>query len=113
MEVPKGIEQFGSGECYWRLQKALYSLKQAGRQWKKRLHKVLTNLGLTHSCADDCLYIKREKREIILLVLVYVDDMTVSGPNGYKIISFKTSLSENFDITDLGELKFILDILIT
>jgi len=113
MEVPKGVEQFGSGEHYWRLQKALYGLKQAGRQWKKRLHEVSTNLGLTHSYANDCLYIKRERGEITLLVLVYVNDMAVSGPNSYEIISFKTSLSEDFDITDLGKLKLMLGILIT
>jgi hypothetical protein len=42
MRAPEGV---GKGKRYWRLKKVLYGLKQAGRQWKHKLHKVLTNLG--------------------------------------------------------------------
>ena len=80
----------------------LYGLKQASRQWKKKLHDVLSNLGLVRSFADDCLYIKKEKGKIVLLVLVYIDNMAVSGPNGHYIVSFKELLSNDFEITDLG-----------
>jgi len=73
----------------------------------------LSNLGLVCSFANDCLYIKKEKEKIVLLVLVYVDDMAVSGPNGYYIVSFKELLGNDFEITDLGKLKFMLGILIT
>jgi len=73
----------------------------------------LSNLGLVRLFADDCLYIKKEKEKIVLLVLVYVDDMVVSGPNGYYIVLFKELLGNDFEITDLGELKFMLGILIT
>jgi len=95
------------------LKKALYSLKQAGRQWKKRLHDVLTKFNLTRAFAGDCLYIKKEAGKIILIVLVYVDDMAVAGPNGTHIVSFKSALAEKFDITDMGELRFMLGILVT
>jgi len=95
------------------LKKALYGLKQAGRQWKKRLHDVLTKFNLTCTFADDCLYIKKEAEKIILIVLVYVDDMAVAGPNGTHIVLFKSALAENFDITDMGELRFMLGILVT
>ena len=113
MEVPKDIEHLGSGGHYWHLWKALYSLKQASQQWKKKLHDVLLNLGLVCLFADDCLYIKKEKEKIVLLVLVYIDDMAVSGPNDYYIVLFKKLLDNNFKITDLDELKFMLGILIT
>eukprot|EP00300_Choanocystis_sp_HF-7_P015635 c19127_g1_i4.p3 GENE.c19127_g1_i4~~c19127_g1_i4.p3 ORF type:complete len:240 (+),score=30.60 c19127_g1_i4:1073-1792(+) len=40
-----------------RLKKALYGLKQAGRQWNITLNNVLTTeLGMTRSAADPCLY---------------------------------------------------------
>jgi len=113
MEVPKGVEHLGSGGHYWHLRKALYGLKQAGRQWKKKLYDVLSNLSLVRSFANNCLYIKKEKGKIVLLVLVYVDNMAVSGPNGHYIISFKELLGNDFEITDLGKLKFMLGILIT
>jgi len=73
----------------------------------------LSNLGLVHSFADDCLYIKKEKGKIVVLVLVYIDDMAVSGPNSHYIVSFKELLGNDFEITDLGKLKFMLGILIT
>jgi len=73
----------------------------------------LSNLGLVHSFADDCLYIKKEKGKIVLLVLVYINDMAVSGPNGHYIASFKELLDNDFKITDLGKLKFMLGILVT
>jgi len=113
MEVPKGVERFGLGSHYWKLKKALYGLKQAGRQWKKRLHDVLTKFNLTHAFADDCLYIKKEAKKIILIVLIYVDDMPVADPNGTHIVLFKSALAENFDITDMEELRFMLGILVT
>ena len=61
--------------------------------------------------ADDYLYIKQNGN--IILVLVYVNDMTVSNLNSYHIISSKTLLDKDFELTDLGKLKYVLDILIT
>ena len=114
MKVPNGLaEKYGSGRKFWRLRKALYSLKQAGRQWKKCLHQVITKLGFTHAMANDCLYILWEHGKIILMVLIYVDDMAIAGKEIPEIILFKQNLSKDFEITDLGEMKFILGIQIT
>jgi len=74
---------------------------------------MLTNLKFICAFADNCLYIKREKGVIVLLVLVYVDDIAVISPNSIQIISFKSALAKNFEIMDLGKLKFMLGILIT
>ena len=46
MEVPEEVEKLDSGDYYQRLKKVLYRLKQAGRQWKKKLHKILMKLGV-------------------------------------------------------------------
>ena len=43
-------------------------------------------------------------------MLVYIDDIAVSSPNGHYIVSFKELLNNNFKITDLGELQFMLGI---
>jgi len=112
MTIPDGVEN-SSSSCYWKLKKALYGLKQARRQWKKRLHEVLTNFGFTQAFSDDCLYIKHHKDQIVLLVLVYVDDMAIAGPDGIHLVSLKSFLSKDFEITDLGELKHILGILVS
>jgi len=112
MTIPNGVENSGSNH-YWKLKKALYGLKQAGRQWKKCLHEVLVSFGFIWVLADDCLYIKRHKGKIILLVLVYVDNMAVARPDNIHIVSFKSFLSKDFEITDLGELQHILGILVS
>jgi len=62
--------------------------------------------------ADDYLYIKQNGNKIIL-VLVYVNDMAVNNLNSYHIISSKTLLDKDFELTDLGKLKYVLGILIT
>jgi len=91
MTIPEGIENSGSGH-YWKLKKALYGLKQAGRQWKKRLHEVLIKFGFIRAFADNCLYIKHHEGNITLLILVYVDDIAIAGPDGCHIIFFKSFL---------------------
>jgi len=114
MKVPDGLaKKYGSGQKFWRLKKALYGLKQAGRQWKKRLHQVMTKLGFTRAIANDCLYVLWEHGKIVLMVLIYVDDMAVAGKGIPGIVLFKQNLSKDFEITDLGELRFILGILVT
>jgi len=88
-------------------------LKQAGQQWKKRLHQVMTKLGFTRAMANDCLYVLWEHNKIVLMVLIYVDDMAIAGKGIPGVVLFKQNLSKDFKITDLGELKFILGILVT
>jgi len=73
----------------------------------------LIKFGFIHVFADDCLYIKCHKGNITLLILVYVDDIAIAGPDGHHIISFKSFLGEDFEITDLGELKHMLGVLVT
>ncbi len=110
MEVPEGVNVKGKEGFVWKLKKAIYGLKQAGRQWKATLDAAMREFGFVKSNADDCLYILIEDGKIALLVLVYVDDMAIAGPNGIRIEKFKTDLGDKFEITDLGELKYILGI---
>src|SRR5271154_1077835 len=110
MEVPEGIQEAGKAGGHWKLQKALYGLKQAGRQWKVKLDAAMHGLGLKKSQADDCLYVLREEGRTKLLVLVYVDDMTVASGNMAGIAKIKADLRKIFDITDLGVLGHILGI---
>jgi len=73
---------------------------------------VLTKLRFIYLFADDYLYIKQNGNKIIL-ALVYVNDMAVSNLNSYHIISSKILLDKDFELTDLGKLRYVLDILIT
>ena len=57
MEQPEGFTQGDPKELVCLLDKALYGAKQGGRQWNKRLHEVLTKLGLTQTYSDTSLNI--------------------------------------------------------
>ncbi|KAE8655918.1 NAC domain-containing protein 48 [Hibiscus syriacus] len=89
------------------LKKSLYGLKQAPRQWYKKFDSFMGSSGFTRYQADHCCYIKRFDNSFIILLL-YVDDMLVSGSNMQEIIHLKKKLSKQFAMKDLGTAKQIL-----
>jgi hypothetical protein len=62
----------------WRLQKALYGLRQAAKAWNDKLVTVLTTLGFKPSYGDPCLFIKWKHRRMAYF-LVHVDDAILVG----------------------------------
>jgi hypothetical protein len=114
MEVPKGVDLKGRKGVVWKLQKPIYGLKQAGRQWKKKLDTTMAELGFDKSAADDNLYILHNAEgEVSMVVLAYVDDTIPAGPDLSRIVKFKKDFSERLEITDLGDLHYILGIRVT
>lgn len=103
MEVLEGGREKGKEGWFWKLVNALYGLKQAGRQWKKELDEIMKELGFEKSSADDCPYVLRENRIIVLLVLAYVDDMAIVGKDLKRVQEFKKGIPRHLEITDLGE----------
>ena len=75
-----------------------------------KLGKTMKRLGFASSMADDCLYIRKEKGIVKVLVLVYVDNMTIAATDIRDVKWFKMELGMVFQITDLGELRHILGI---
>ena len=92
-----------------RLTKSLYGLKQAPRQWNVKLTDALSRLGFTQSHADYSLFIKRTKTSLVIL-LVYVDDMMITGNDFSLIQQTKEVLQDAFKMKDLGELRYFLGI---
>ena len=110
MKPPEGVVVPGKEGWLWKLLHVIYGLKQAGRQWKKKLDQIMRELGFTKSAADNSLYVKREGGFVMLVVLVYVDDMTVAGSRLKDVMLFKKRIAERLEVSDLGELKYILGI---
>jgi len=73
----------------------------------------MTKLGFTCAMANDCLYVLWEHGKIILMVLIYVNNIAVAGKKISGIVLFKQNLLKDFEIMDLGEMKFILGIQVT
>lgn len=89
------------------LKKVLYGLKQAPRAWFQRLSSFLISLGFLCSRADTSFFVfKRDSK--ILYLLVYVDDMILTGNQPSPICTFISKLNVKFAIKDLGELTYFL-----
>ena len=92
-----------------KLHKSLYGLKQAPRQWNLKLTQALSNMGFAQSHYDYSLFTKKVGKEL-LVILVYVDDLLVTGSNLQHIQQVRKDLQHRFKMKDLGELKYFLGI---
>jgi len=82
MKMPEGIPNPANKVC--RLQKSLYGLKQASRQWHAKLADFLKLQGYTQSKNDYSLFLKTSGTDLTI-VAVYVDDILLSGSNMAEI----------------------------
>ncbi|GJT52998.1 retrovirus-related pol polyprotein from transposon TNT 1-94 [Tanacetum coccineum] len=108
MLQPEGFEQKGKENLVCRLNKSLYGLKQAPRCWYKRFDSFIIGLGYNRLHADPCAYFKRFGNNDFVILLLYVDDMLVAGPNKDRISKLKAQLAREFEMKDLGPANKIL-----
>ncbi|WVZ10350.1 hypothetical protein V8G54_014880 [Vigna mungo] len=90
-----------------KLHKSLFGLRQASRQWNFKLTSALLSCGFSQSTADHSLFIRKTATSFIAL-LVYVDDIVLTGDNMDDITTVKQFLNQKFRIKDLGNLKYFL-----
>lgn len=110
MEPPPGFNQkFGTNQVC-RLKKALYGLKQSPRAWFGRFTKAMKRMKFEQSLGDHSLFVKRSKDGKTTALIVYVDDIIVTGDDVEEIKMLKLQLSKEFEIKDLGRLKYFLGI---
>lgn len=108
MTLPPGFHSKGERQVC-RLHKSLYGLKQASRQWFATLSMALREAGFSQSKADYSLFTRRHHQEFTV-VLVYVDDIIITGSSASYISTLQSFLSQRFHLKDLGPLKFFLGI---
>ncbi|GJX47705.1 retrovirus-related pol polyprotein from transposon TNT 1-94 [Tanacetum coccineum] len=91
------------------LHKSLYGLKQAPRAWFERLSKALFDLGFKGSKTDPSLFIY-SRGHTLMYILVYADDIIVTGNNKGTIDNIICQLGFAFALKDLGPLNYFLGI---
>jgi hypothetical protein len=93
---PKGFVVNEKEHKVWKLIKSLYDFKQASRVWYEKLTKHLLKLNLKHYNLDDAtLFLKKVGKTVVYLV-VYVDDLFITGNNENYIASLKKELKKGF-----------------
>jgi hypothetical protein len=90
-----------------KLHKSIYGLKQSSRAWHAKLSFAFEGLGFTRSIADFSLFIQLGYAHK-LVVLIYVNDLIITGSNDDSITQLKKYLQQQFSIKDLGHLKYLL-----
>uniref|UniRef100_A0A2N9FEM3 CCHC-type domain-containing protein n=1 Tax=Fagus sylvatica TaxID=28930 RepID=A0A2N9FEM3_FAGSY len=105
MQAPPGYSDCPDKVCL--LRRALYGLKQAPRAWFAKFSSIVHQFGFSSSSHDTALFIRRSDKGMILLLL-YVDDMIITGDDHSGISDFKLFLHQQFEMKDLGHLSYFL-----
>ena len=110
MDLPPGfmiLEVHCRNVC--KLKKSLYGLKQSPRAWFARFTKSMRSFGYHQSNSDHTLFLKKQHGKIIALI-VYVDDMVVTGNDPDERKTLQSYLSSEFEMKYLDHLKYFLGI---
>lgn len=104
---PEGYKT-GDNKVY-KLQKALYGLKESPRVWYDCFDIFIKTLNFVRSNYDYCLYVKKASKDPIY-ILIFVDDFLICCKDKNKIKEVKTSLMKRFAMKDLGKIKSYIGI---
>eukprot|EP00253_Pinus_taeda_P004469 PITA_04469 len=108
MEQPTGFIQTNHS-LVCRLKKYLYGLKQAPQTWYAKMDSFLLEIGFSRCHSDNIVYTKKVGKSLIILVL-YVDDLILTGSDPNLINHVKSNLKNKFEMTDLGHLHYFLSL---
>ncbi|XP_019054960.1 PREDICTED: uncharacterized protein LOC109115420 [Nelumbo nucifera] len=107
MSQPPSFQHPSIPDHVYKLHRSLYGLRQAPRAWFTRLHNFLISHDFIESKVDASLFIHHTSCDITLL-LIYIDDIIITGSNSTLIEHFINALASEFSIWDLGPLHFFL-----
>lgn len=110
IDQPQGYEKQGEEHKVYRLRKALYGLKQAPRAWYSRIEAYFIKEGFEKCYCEHTLFMKSADNGKLLIVSLYVDDLIFTGNDEDMFKGFKESMKKEFDMTDLGKMKYFLGV---
>jgi len=109
MHILPGFETNQTNGKVLRLHQSLYGLKQSPRAWFDRFRQSMLKRGYIQSNADHTLFFKQAAGKVAILI-VYVDDIVITGDDIVEIVDLKKYLAQEFEVKDLGQLKYFLGI---
>lgn len=115
MEQPDGYILKGSEHKVYKLNKAVYGLKQAAKSWYEKINKVLTEtLKFRKLSSEPCVFVYSQEGKYIIIAL-YVDDIMLfsTKTSQNKKEEIKKELMKQFEMKDLGQASHILGMSIT
>ena len=108
MHIPVGLKTTSNFNEVSILQKSLYGLKQSPRAWFERFTKVVKGYGFVQCQSDHTLFVKHFSEGKLAIIIVYMDNIILTVNHEEKIDLLKKLLTKEFEIKDLGNLKYFL-----
>ena len=92
-----------------KLKKPIYRLKQASKQQCLEFDEMITFLEFKENIANECVYYLKDASRFVILIL-YVDDILLTSNDVSLLNETKQMLSQHFEMKDLSNTSFVLDI---
>jgi len=105
MTIHLGMQNSDNRGLVCQLKKSIYGLKQASRQWNHKLTSILSSHDFIQSKADYSLFLQKTA-STFTAILVYVDDLLITGNSISPIQSLKVVLHYEYTIKYLGDAHF-------
>ena len=109
MEIPDGFPGADDPTQVCKINRALYGLKQSPKAWYDRINTWLRIQGLICSESDPNMYYSKNNGKIVILLL-YIDDVLITGDDKEAITKLKQKLQHEFEMMDLGEAQQYLGV---
>ncbi|KAI0493266.1 hypothetical protein KFK09_027542 [Dendrobium nobile] len=109
MKQPRGFEDAQHSQYVCKLHKSIYGLKQSPRLWFHKLTQSLLQIGFVFSKADPSLLLHTQA-DARVFVLIYVDDILITGNNKLQIQITLQHLQSAFRLKQLGNISVFLRI---
>lgn len=109
---PEGFTVAGNEDPVYRLRKAIYGLKQASRSGQKHFYGIILRLGCSQSAADARLNIEMSSGRVEIILIVYVDDIIMSGVDRSQLLQVAKEIKKEIDIGIAAKEGKFLDIVI-
>ena len=108
MQQPRGFEAPGEEDKVFHLKRAIYGLRQLGREWYEDLMGILTTIGFKRCRVEHAVFYRFDQDATMLAM--DVDDITITRNSCRAVQRFKDQLSLHYGIKDMGNLRWLLGI---
>ena len=112
MEQPQGYVDPAKPTHVCKMLKSIYGLRQVPQSWYTKFSSKLEELGFRMTISDPSLFVFH-KYGILVYLLLYVDDIIITGNSDEFIQQLILKLNLSFHMKDMGALAYFLGILVT
>jgi hypothetical protein len=107
MDQPEGFSLKGKEYMVCKLNKSIYGLKQASRQWYVKFNDTITSFDFKENTVDWCIYLKVSGSKFLFLIL-YFNDILLASSDLSLLHETNEFLSKNFEMKDMGEATYVI-----